>query len=147
MKVVPRKDLDKDLLMPYRHIYLSDVGTWVGIEGANDGYIPSEAYPLTVKHTDDNGNVLLLLDETDDNSTIIANSIDFEFISDDKTEPNTDFFEDLELLLTKHFDVDWTWRYKDASHPLMIYSESLANQWDKMVEAEIAKEWENDDAI
>ena len=134
MRVVPRKDLDKDLLMPYQPLKLEN-------DGEEDRYIPAEAYPLKLIHSDNSGFVILLMDETDDNSTIMAHSADFDFILDYETEPNTDFFEDLERLLTKHFKEDWTWRYKDSGRPLTIYSESLADAWDKMVEEE-ATVWE-----
>ena len=48
----------------------------------------------------------------------------------------TDLFEDLELLLSKHLGVDWTWEYKGEGHPLMINSEHLPKLWEKMVESE-----------
>ena len=43
-----------------------------------EGFIPSEAYPLKLIHSDDNGHLILLLDEQDANSTIVVHSIDFE---------------------------------------------------------------------
>jgi hypothetical protein len=42
------------------------------------GFIPSNAYPLRLIHSDDNGYLVLLLDAEDDNSTIVVHSIDFE---------------------------------------------------------------------
>jgi len=43
-----------------------------------EGFIPSDAYPLRLIHSDDNGYLVLLLDEQDANSTIVVHSIDFE---------------------------------------------------------------------
>jgi len=77
MRVVPREDLDKDLLMPYRKLVLQEAYVCGSSTG---GYIPAEAYPLKLIHSDDNGYLILLLDEYDDDSTIIANSIDFDFL-------------------------------------------------------------------
>jgi hypothetical protein len=51
----------------------------------------------------------------------------------------TDLFEDLELLLSKHLGVDWTWEYKGEGHPLIINSEHLPKLWEKMVEREVVK--------
>jgi len=48
------------------------------------GYIPADAYPLKVIHSDDQGNLILLLDEQDDDSMIIVQSMDFDFVSDFK---------------------------------------------------------------
>ena len=85
MRVIPREDLDRDLdkylLIPYRKLVLGE--RMYEEEETRDGYIPSEAYPLKVIHSDDNGYLILLLDEHDDNSTIVAQSIDFDFIADD----------------------------------------------------------------
>jgi len=43
------------------------------------GFIPSNAYPLRLIHSDDNGYLVLLLDAEDDNSTIVVYSADFDF--------------------------------------------------------------------
>ena len=75
MFVIPRKDLDKDLLMPYQPLKLEN-------DGEEDRYIPADAYPLKLIHADDNGYVILLMDEQDDNSLIVAQSIDFDFIKE-----------------------------------------------------------------
>ena len=127
MKVRPRADLDKDLLIPYRPLRIGHGRRW----GVEPKYIPQDAYPLKLIHQDDDGYVILLMDEKDDNSTIIASSIDFDFLLDYETEPNTDFFEDLERLLTKHFVDDWTWHYKDSYGTLYVYSESMAQKWEE----------------
>ena len=85
MFVIPRKDLDKDLLMPYqplRHHMLHDLKLENGRDGEEDMYIPADAYPLKLIHSDDNGYVILLMDEQDDNSLIVAQSIDFDFIKE-----------------------------------------------------------------
>ena len=87
MRVVPREDLDKDLLMPYRKLVLQEAYVCGSLSFDGNmpniiGYIPTEAYPLKLIHSDDNGYLILLLDEHDDDSTIIANSIDFDFIEE-----------------------------------------------------------------
>ena len=46
-----------------------------------EGFIPSNAYPLRLIHSDDNGYLVLLLDAEDDNSTIVVYSGDFDFIA------------------------------------------------------------------
>jgi hypothetical protein len=43
-----------------------------------EGFIPSNAYPLRLIHSDDNGYLVLLLDDEDLNSTIVVHSADFE---------------------------------------------------------------------
>ena len=43
-----------------------------------EGFIPSDAYPLRLIHSDDNGYLVLLLDDEDLNSTIVVHSADFE---------------------------------------------------------------------
>mgnify|MGYP003124811568 FL=1 len=76
IRVVPREDLDKNLLMPYQQLKLEN-------DGKENRYIPAEAYPLKLIHSDNSGFVILLLDENDDSSTIIASSSDFDFILDE----------------------------------------------------------------
>ena len=91
MQVIPRKGLDKDELIPYIKLVLGDC--WERevhpiLEGYmhKGGYIPSEAYPLKVIHADSRGYLILLLDERDHDSTIIAGSVDFDFIESEVTD-------------------------------------------------------------
>tara|TARA_R110000824_G_scaffold19153_1_gene74652 strand:- start:259 stop:438 length:180 start_codon:yes stop_codon:yes gene_type:complete len=44
------------------------------------------------------------------------------------------FFGELEDLLIKYFGDDWMWHYQNASHPLQVFSESLAEAWERFVE-------------
>ena len=80
MRVIPRAGVDPDELMPYRKLVLEE--HMYEEEETGDGYIPTAAYPLKLIHSDDNGYLILLLDEHNDDSTIIANSIDFDFIEE-----------------------------------------------------------------
>ena len=70
MKVIHRSDL-KDTEAPY---YKPDTKV--------SGWIPTEAYPIEVVETDDDGNIWLMLDE----SVIIAQTIDFDFIGTEITK-------------------------------------------------------------
>ena len=81
MRVVPREDLHKDEEIAYTPLQLFE--DYPDLNTSWD-YIPKEAYPLKVVHSDDEGNLILLLDETDANTTIITDSIQFDFIE----EPN-----------------------------------------------------------
>ena len=47
-----------------------------------------------------------------------------------------EFFDDLEKVLRKHFNDEWTFHYKDSGHPLQIYSEALASMWDTYMDDE-----------
>lgn len=46
------------------------------------------------------------------------------------------FFDALEALLRKHLGDAWTWSYKDAYHPLCIYSEKLGTLWEADMDEE-----------
>lgn len=61
-----------------------------------EGFIPSNAYPLRLIHSDDNGYLILLLDAEDPNSTIVVHSIDFEHgVDEGWIVPRADIDEDL----------------------------------------------------
>ena len=73
MYIVPREDivLDGDgFLIPCERLDLRD-----GI--IRDGYLLPSTKPLKVIHYDDSGHILALLNEHDDDSLIIVQSIDF----------------------------------------------------------------------
>ena len=92
MKVIPRQNLDKDLLMPYQELNLQDL-----MQGGSGslrsrtglviwpvhGYIPADAYPLKVIHSDNQGYLILLLDEQDDDSLIIVQSMGFKLADEE----------------------------------------------------------------
>ena len=86
MQVIPRKGLDKDELIPYIKLVLEDCWESLDRIPPSYGYIPSDAYPLKVIHADSRGYLILLLDERDHDSTIIAGSVDFDFIESEGTD-------------------------------------------------------------
>ena len=87
MKVKPRKDL----LMPYVELNLQDLmHTGHMVTGLQElvlwpvhGYIPADAYPLKDIHSDNQGYLILLLDEQDDDSLIIVQSMGFKLADEE----------------------------------------------------------------
>ena len=94
--VMPRKDLvEQGLLVPFQAVDFID-----GMEDAsfylpNDDLYPPETHPFKVVHSDNKGYLMLLLDEADDDSTIIVESIDFEEVypSDEELSQRKVFLE------------------------------------------------------
>ena len=82
MRVTHRADLPKDTEAPYCKLRLQDIFWGETTRNIDDGSIPIDAYPLQVVHSDDDGYLILLLDENDENSTILVQSIDFDFIEE-----------------------------------------------------------------
>jgi len=78
MRVIPKQE-NALTYASYRKISLGDL--FSGGHAQDNGWIPNATYyPLTVVHQDDDGYLILLLDVNDASSTVIAQTIDFDFI-------------------------------------------------------------------
>jgi hypothetical protein len=84
-----------------------------------EGFIPSDAYPLKLIHSGDNGYLILLLDEEDDNSTIVVHSIDFE----DVTDPGLDPFQSY-VVPRADIDKNLLMPYRTLSLEAVMYQEA-----------------------
>jgi hypothetical protein len=81
-----------------------------------EGFIPSEAYPLRLVHSDDNGYLVLLLDEQDANSTIVVHSIDFEETEESLLFPR--------VVPRADIDKDLLMPYRSLSLEAVMYQEA-----------------------